>query len=169
MKKNKAVFLDRDGTINKNFGYVFHPKKFIFLKKAITAIRFLKNKGYKIVVVTNQSGVDRGYFNLDDVTRLHKWINNVLKKKNTKIDKFYISTYHPKYSKNKKNAYFRKPKPGMLLKAKKDFNIDLNKSFMIGDSKTDALAARKINLLFVKKKANLLKCAQLGLAKLSKN
>ena len=57
----------------------------------------------------------------------------------------------------------------MLLKAKKDFNIDLNKSFMIGDSKTDALAARKINLLFVKKKANLLKCAQLGLAKLSKN
>tara|TARA_Y100000768_G_scaffold317431_1_gene252680 strand:+ start:81 stop:590 length:510 start_codon:yes stop_codon:yes gene_type:complete len=169
MKKNKAVFLDRDGTINKNFGYVHQVKNFIFLKKVITAIRFLKNKGYKVVVVTNQSGVDRGYFKLRDVTKLHKWINYILKKNKTKIDKFYVSTYHPNFSKNNSKAYLRKPKPGMLIKAKKDLNIDLNKSFMIGDSKTDQLAAKKVNLLFVKKRANLLTCAKSGLAKLSKS
>ena len=118
--------------------------------------------------MTNQSGVDRGYFNLKDVIKLHKWVNYTLKKNNTKIDKFYVSTFHPKFSKNKLNAHLRKPKPGMLIKAKKDLNIDLSNSFMIGDSKIDQLAAKSINLLFVKKKANLLLCAKLGVRKISK-
>ena len=77
----KAVFLDRDGTINKNYGYVYSKEKFVFLKKAISALRFLKKKKYKIIVITNQSGIARGYYKLSDVNKLHRWINNVLKKK----------------------------------------------------------------------------------------
>ena len=169
MKKNKAVFLDRDGTINKNFGYVIKKNKFFFLKKAIVAIKFLRKKRYKVIVVTNQSGVARGYFKLKDVKELHQWVNFKLKKKDTKIDKFYVSTYHPKFSKQKSQSYLRKPNPGMLLKAKKDFKIDFRKSFMIGDSKTDLLAAKKVNLLFVRKRQNLLECAKLGLKKILKN
>ena len=148
MKKNKVVFLDRDGTINKNFGYVIDKDKFIFLKKAISAIKFLREKDYKVIVVTNQSVVARGYFTLKDVNELHRWVNLQLRKKNTKIDRFYVSTYHPKFSKQKKNAYLRKPNPGMLIRAKKDFKIDFKKSFMIGDSNSDLLTAKKVNLLF---------------------
>ena len=167
MKKNKVVFLDRDGTINKNFGDVINKDKFIFLKKAISAIKFLREKDYKVIVVTNQSGVSRGYFKLKDVNELHRWVNLQLRKKNTKIDRFYVSTYHPKFSKQKKNAYLRKPNPGMLIRAKKDFKIDFKKSFMIGDSNSDLLTAKKVNLLFIKKKYNLLRCAKLGLKKIN--
>lgn len=168
MKKNKAVFLDRDGTINKNFGYVFQKEKFIFLKNAINAIKFLKNNGYKVIVVTNQSGVARGFFKLEDVKKLHDWVNLKLKKKGVKIDKFYVSTYHPRFSKQKNQSHLRKPNPGMLIKAQKDFSIDFSQSFMIGDSKSDKLAAKKVNLIFIRKKQNLLACAKQGLKRILK-
>jgi len=157
--KNKAVFLDRDGVINKNFGYVFSLKNFVWLKNVKKAIKHAYNKKYLIIVVTNQSGVARGYFTENDVKKLHNEINKELKKTNCKIQDFFYCPYHPNYGNKKyrKKSYLRKPNPGMILMAAKKWNLDLKKSFMIGDSKSDMIASRRSNLKFIKKKYNLLK------------
>ena len=148
--KNKALFLDRDGVINKNFGYVFSIKNFVWLKNVKRAIKYAYNKKYLIIVITNQSGVARGIYTENDVKKLHKEVNKELKKINCKIHDFFYCPYHPKYGNRKyrKNSYLRKPNPGMILKAVKKWNIDLSKSLMIGDKKTDSQAAKKSNLYF---------------------
>ena len=151
--KNKALFLDRDGVINKNFGYVFSIKNFVWLKNVKRAIKYAYNKKYLIIVITNQSGVARGIYTENDVKKLHKEVNKELKKINCKIHDFFYCPFHPKYGNRKyrKNSYLRKPNPGMILKAVKKWNIDLSKSLMIGDEKTDMIAAKKSNvrLLFI--------------------
>tara|TARA_Y100000310_G_C20141067_1_gene560296 strand:- start:26 stop:523 length:498 start_codon:yes stop_codon:yes gene_type:complete len=157
--KNKALFLDRDGVINKNFGYVFSIKNFVWLKNVKKAIKYAHSKKYLIIVITNQSGVARGIYSEIDVKKLHNEINKELKKMNCKIHDFFYCPFHPKYGNRKyrKNSYLRKPNPGMILKAVKKWNIDLSKSLMIGDEKTDMLVAKKLNLRFIKKKYNLLR------------
>ena len=157
--KNKALFLDRDGVINKNFGYVFSIKNFVWLKNVKKAIKYAHSKKYLIIVITNQSGVARGIYSEIDVKKLHNEINKELKKMNCKIHDFFYCPFHPKYGNRKyrKNSYLRKPNPGMILKAVKKWNIDLSKSLMIGDEKTDMLVAKKLNLKFIKKKYNLLR------------
>tara|TARA_Y100000590_G_scaffold168368_1_gene192565 strand:- start:863 stop:1360 length:498 start_codon:yes stop_codon:yes gene_type:complete len=157
--KNKALFLDRDGVINKNFGYVFSIKNFVWLKNVKRAIKYAYNKKYLIIVITNQSGVARGIYTENDVKKLHKEVNKELKKINCKIHDFFYCPFHPKYGNRKyrKNSYLRKPNPGMILKAVKKWNIDLSKSLMIGDEKTDMIAAKKSNVRFIKKKYNLLR------------
>ena len=155
--KSKALFLDRDGGINKNFGYVFSKKNFTWLKDVKKAIKYAYNNKYKIIVITNQSGVARGLYSENDIKILHNQINNELKTIRCKIHDFFYCPYHPKYGSNKyrKNSYLRKPNPGMILKAVKKWNVDLNKSFMIGDKKIDMIAAQRSNLRFIKKKYNL--------------
>jgi D-glycero-D-manno-heptose 1,7-bisphosphate phosphatase len=157
-KKIKALFLDRDGVINKDYGYVFSLKNFVWLKNVKKAIKYAYLKKYLIVVVTNQSGIARGMYGEDDVKKLHKNINVQLKKFNCKIHDFFYCPYHPKYGnkKYKKNSFLRKPNPGMLIKAIKKWNIDKSKSFMIGDKKNDMIAAQKIGLRFVRKRYNLM-------------
>ena len=156
--KKKALFLDRDGVINKNFGYVFSKKNFVWLKNVKKAIKFAYKKKYLIIVITNQSGIARGFFSENDVNTLHKEINKQLKITNCKIHDFFYCPYHPKHGnkKYKKNSYLRKPNPGMIFGAVKKWNIDLNKSFMLGDKKTDMVTAKRANLRFIKKKYNLL-------------
>ena len=156
---NKAVFLDRDGVINKNYGYVYSVNKFIWLKNVKKAIKYLNNRNYKVIVISNQSGVARKIFKEKDVNNLHKWMNLELKKINAKIDKFYFCPFHPKYGNKyyKKNSYLRKPNPGMLLKAIRKYNINKEKSFMIGDSESDLICAKKAKIKFFFKKNNLLK------------
>ena len=155
----KCIFLDRDGVINKNFGYVFSIKNFVWLKNVKRAIKYAYNKKYLIIVITNQSGVARGIYTENDVKKLHKEVNKELKKINCKIHDFFYCPFHPKYGNRKyrKNSYLRKPNPGMILKAVKKWNIDLSKSLMIGDEKTDMIAAKKSNVRFIKKKYNLLR------------
>ena len=156
--KNKALFLDRDGVINKNYGYVFSKKNFVWLKNVKKAIKYAYIKKYLIIVVTNQSGVARGFYSELDIKRLHNEINKELKKINCKIHDFFYCPYHPKYGnkKYKKQSHLRKPNPGMIFMAAKKWNIDLNNSFMLGDKKTDMIAAKRANLRFIKKKYNLL-------------
>ena len=156
--KNKALFLDRDGVINKNFGYVFSTRNFVWLKNAKKAIKHAYIRKYLIIVVTNQSGVARGFYSEYDIKNLHKEINRELKKINCKIHDFFYCIYHPKYGnkKYKKYSYLRKPNPGMIFKAVKKWNIDLNKSLMVGDKKIDMITAKRANLRFIKKKYNLL-------------
>ena len=158
-KKVKALFLDRDGVINKDYGYVFSLKNFVWLKNVKKAIKYAYLKKYLIVVVTNQSGIARGMYGEDDVKKLHKNINVQLKKFNCKIHDFFYCPYHPKYGnkKYKKYSFLRKPNPGMLIKAIKKWNIDKSKSLMIGDKKNDMIAAQKIGLRFVRKRYNLMR------------
>ena len=106
----KAVFLDRDGVINKDFGYV-HKKKNFVEEKYFQIYKFFKNRGYLVFVITNQSGVGRGYYSLKDVNNLHNWMNSVFIDNGSHIDEFYYSPYY-KFSTNKKfrkNENFRKP------------------------------------------------------------
>ena len=163
--KKKAVFLDRDGTINKNYHYISEFKKIKWLKKVPQAIKLANKHKYLVIIISNQSGVSRGYFKKKDVKLLHNEMSNYLYKNYfAKIDKFYFSTYHKKFSK-RKNSLLRKPNPGMVFKAVKEFNIDLSKSFLIGDSKVDELCAKNAGLLYIKKKNNLLKCIKKGIKK----
>ena len=141
-KKIKIAFLDRDGVLNaskiKN-GYVGFIKDFKWIPGAKKVIKFLKKNGFKVVIVTNQSGIARGYFSIKDVYKLHRYLNDELIKFGTSVDKIYFCPYHKDgiVKKYKKNSILRKPRIGMFLKASKVWNIDKKKSFMIGDQITD--------------------------------
>ena len=150
-KKFKVAFLDRDGVLNaseiKN-GYIGFIKDFKWMPGAKKGIKYLKSKKYKVVIVTNQSGIARGYFSLRDVYKLHRFLKNELIKYGTSIDKIYFCPYHKDgiIKKYKKNSSLRKPKIGMFLKASKVWNIDKKKSFMIGDQQTDMEFARRAKI-----------------------
>tara|TARA_B100000902_G_scaffold394946_1_gene452382 strand:- start:24784 stop:25287 length:504 start_codon:yes stop_codon:yes gene_type:complete len=145
MKKVKIAFLDRDGVINKDKGYVGFRKNFIWTKGAKRAIKYLKKEKFKIVVVSNQSGIARGFFKYKDVINLHKIIQKELINFGTKIDKYLFSPYHKDgvIKKYKYNHSTRKPKIGMFKIVEKKYQIDKEHSFMIGDKKTDMLFAKK--------------------------
>ncbi len=149
----KAVLFDRDGTLNKNYGYVHKIKNFKWLKGAKETIKLLSFFKIKSLVVTNQSGIGRGYYSLSDFKKLNVKINENLKKNNSRIDKFYFAPYY-KFARNKKyrrNSNLRKPDNGMILKAMKDFKLSKKNCFMIGDSISDQQAAKKTQIKFYKK------------------
>ncbi len=151
----KAVFFDRDGVLIKNYNYNCDINKIKWLKGAIKAIRLLNSKKIKVIVVTNQSGIGRGYFSEYDLKKFHITMNKNLKKKFSKIDKFYYCPYHPTASikKYRKVSNYRKPGNGMIIQALKDFNLDRTKCFMIGDQKSDFLSAKKSKIRFQYKKS----------------
>ncbi|MCX8094190.1 MAG: HAD family hydrolase [Candidatus Goldbacteria bacterium] len=137
--KTKAVFIDRDGCLIKEMGYLNTLKNIKFYKNSIKALKLLKQYKYKIIVVTNQAGVAYGYFPESFVKESHRFIAKKLKKYGLKIDAYYYCPHHKKakIKKYKKNCKCRKPATGMIHKAKKRFNIDLKKSYTIGDKLTD--------------------------------
>ena len=161
MRLFKIAFLDRDGVLNSkkiNKGYIGNIKDFKWIKGAKKSIKYLKKKNYKIVIVTNQSGVARGYFTIKDVHKLHNYLKEELIKFGTKVDKIYFCPFHIDgvVSKYKKKSNLRKPDIGMFRKAKKKWNIDIKSSFMIGDQKTDMEFAKKAKIKgYMFKKKNL--------------
>ncbi len=138
MKRTPAVFLDRDGTINVERHYLIAPEDFEFFPGVQEAIRALKAAGFAVVVVTNQSGVARGYFTLDDVEKLHRHIQGLLAEYGTSIDAFYVCPHAPDAG-----CLCRKGAPGLLVKAARDLNLDLQRSFMVGDKLSDVEAGRR--------------------------
>ena len=133
-----AAFLDRDGVINKEKGYLYKIDDFEWIEGAKESIKYLNDNGYYVFVVTNQSGSAKGYYNEKDVISLHNYINNELKSINAHIDEFFISPYHPDNTKDYSNlAHLRKPDTGMLESAATKWPIDKSKSFLIGDKDTD--------------------------------
>lgn len=163
MKKTKIAFLDRDGVLNlsniKN-GYIGYVNDFKWIPGAKKSIKLLKEKNFKIVIVTNQSGIARGYFSNKDVYKLHRYLKEDLKEFGTKIDKIYFCPYHKDgiIKKYKKKSSLRKPGIGMFLKASKIWNIDKKKSFMIGDQKTDMIFAKRAKIKgYLFKEKNLYK------------
>ncbi len=150
----KIVFFDRDGVLIKNYGYVYKIKYLKWLKGSISAIKYLNKKKIKVVVVTNQSGVAKGYYSEKDVIFFHKFMNKILKKNSAKIDKFIYCPYHPKAKilKYKKNSNLRKPNNGMIKLGLKKYKLNFLNAFMIGDKKSDYLAAKKSKINFEYKK-----------------
>lgn len=148
MSGKPTIFLDRDGTINEEMGYINHLDRFIIFPFVAESIRIFKEKGYFVIVVTNQSGVARGYFTEDLVKAIHKKLKTQLKEFGTGVDAIYYCPHHPKegYGKYVKDCRCRKPKPGMIEQAMRDFDINLNKSFMIGDRFKDMIFGKKMNL-----------------------
>lgn len=158
-KNNQQAFIfDRDGVLIKNYGYIYENKKIKWLKGSIEAIKFLNNKKIKVIVVTNQSGIARGYFTEKQLLSFHYFIKNFLKKRSAKIDTIYFCPFYKNglIKKYAKDSFLRKPNPGMILRALRDFNLKTENCFMIGDSRSDYLAAKKANVNFeYKKKCNL--------------
>ena len=145
-----AIFLDRDGVLNKDSGYVYKIKDFTWKKNIIKLIKYFNDNNYYVIVLTNQSGVGRGFYKEKDVKKLHNWINLELRKKGAFIDKFYYAPYYynSKYVIYRKNKILRKPNVGMLDLALTEFNINLNKSIMLGDKDIDYMTAKKKKIKF---------------------
>lgn len=160
MEVKKAFFLDRDGVINYDKGYVHKIKDFVWKKKSKEAIKFLNKNNYLVIIISNQSGVGRGYYSEKKVKILHDWVQKELKKNNAYIDAFFYAPYY-KFSKNKiyrKGKNMRKPNQGMILKALKKWRINKRKSFIVGDSETDKKLAQNAKISFIKvnNRSNLL-------------
>lgn len=135
----RAVFLDRDGTINVEKNYLHRIEDFEFIPGVPQALKKLQDAGFLLVVVTNQSGVARGYYTLDDVDVVHQYMRAKLLESGVNIDGIYVCPHHPTkgHSSYRKSCNCRKGKPGMLLQAAEDLNINLKKSYMVGDKLAD--------------------------------
>jgi D,D-heptose 1,7-bisphosphate phosphatase len=139
-KRTPAIFLDRDGVIIEDTGYVC-GSDLKFMDRIFPLIEQANSAHIPVVVVTNQSGISRGYFAEKDVEQTHAFIDRVLQEKGLRIDRFYYCPYHVKgkVEKYRKKSLCRKPDPGMVLKACRDMGLDLSASLMIGDRERDRI------------------------------
>ena len=140
---NKAIFFDRDGTINVEVNYLHRIEDFKFIDGMPEFIKKWNDWGYKVIVVTNQAGIARGYYNEEDMHKLHVYLNKELQKIGAHIDAFYFCPHHPEFT---GECNCRKPKIGMIQQAIKDFDIDVSKSLLFGDKESDIEAGEKANI-----------------------
>lgn len=146
--KQKAIFLDRDGTINKYVGFLRNIDDFELLPGVAEAIRKINSSGYLVIVVTNQPVIARGEVKFEQLDEIHNKMETLLGQEGAYLDAIYFCPHHPdkgfegEIPELKIDCDCRKPKPGMLLRAAEDFNIDLNESWVVGDSKNDILAGQ---------------------------
>lgn len=151
---NPALILDRDGVINYDYGYVYTREKFDFIDGIFEVARYAYEQKYKIIIITNQSGIGRGYYTEKDFDLLTDWMCQQFLIAGAPIDRVYFSPCHPTdgVGAYAKDDYFRKPHPGMILQAQNDFSIDLTRSVLVGDRVTDIQAGNAAgvgtNLLF---------------------
>ncbi|MCY9844503.1 D-glycero-beta-D-manno-heptose 1,7-bisphosphate 7-phosphatase [Vibrio caribbeanicus] len=138
-----AVFLDRDGVINVDHGYVHDEHDFEFIEGVFEATKLLKQQGYLLVLVTNQSGIARGKFSEDRFLSLTQWMDWNFVDHGVEFDGIYYCPHHPEYGQGvyKQDCECRKPKPGMFISAKEFLDIDMEKSVMVGDKAEDIMAA----------------------------
>jgi len=146
--RDKALFLDRDGVINVDYGYVHTRERFHFIEGVFDLVRVGNCLGYRIIVVTNQAGIARGYYTEQELSMLHSWMLSCFKSRDLTIDAIYYCPFHPSEGKGVylHDSFDRKPKPGMIYRAIKDFNIDPERSILIGDSPSDIIAAQAANV-----------------------
>jgi D-glycero-D-manno-heptose 1,7-bisphosphate phosphatase len=146
--KQRAIFLDRDGTINRYVGFLRDIREFELLPGVGEAIRKINASGYLAIVITNQPVVARGDVSMEGLSLIHDKMETLLGKEGAYLDGIYVCPHHPdrgfegEVAELKINCDCRKPKPGLLFKAAQDFNIDLSESWMIGDSEIDVQAGR---------------------------
>jgi len=141
--KKSAVFLDRDGTINEQMGYINHPSRFHLLPGVAQAIRRLNDQAIPVLVVTNQSGLARGYFPESVLTEVHQLMVDGLRAEGARLDGIYVCPHHPeaKDERYRLACPCRKPKPGLFLQAAAEHDLDLTRSYVVGDRWSDLKAA----------------------------
>ena len=141
-----AVFLDRDGTINEQMGYINHITRFIMLDRAAAAIRLLNEQGIPVVVVSNQSGLARGYFPESLIGEVHAKMNAALAEAGAHVDGIFYCPHHPeaKEERFRLACDCRKPKPGLFLQAARELDLDLARSYVVGDRWSDLKAAAAV-------------------------
>ena len=137
----KVVFLDRDGVINKEVGYLHKIEDFEFIDGVFDACLDFQSSGYKIIIVTNQSGIERGYYSEEDFQMVTKWMLNQFKQHNIQILDVFFCPHGPD-----SNCDCRKPKPGMFLEAREKYSINMHNSWMIGDKEADIQAANSAGI-----------------------
>ena len=131
---NKAIFLDRDGVINKEVNYLSKPEDFEFIQDSIKALKILKQLDFLLIVTTNQAGIARGYFSEEDLKKIHAKMIRILHTHDVVLDDIFFCPHHPDFT---KICECRKPNPGMIFKARDKHQIDLSKSYMVGDTLND--------------------------------
>ena len=141
---NKAIFLDRDGVINRKGKsyYIFREEEFTFNKGVTEALRYFSDKGYLLIVITNQGGIAKGIYNKAQLEKLHKFMKDKFEKANVYLTDIFYCPHHPDIS----ACECRKPGSLLFEKAIKKHSIDVRKSFMIGDSEIDIIAAQKVGI-----------------------
>lgn len=146
MARRPAVFIDRDGTLTEEVGYVNHPSRLRLLPRSAAAIRRLNEAGIAAVVATNQAGVARGYFSEDVMNAVHEQLVAQLKDAGAHLDGLYVCPHHPTEGVPpfRADCDCRKPKPGLLLRAAHDLDLDLRESSMVGDKASDLLVAPSV-------------------------
>jgi D-glycero-D-manno-heptose 1,7-bisphosphate phosphatase len=146
--KRPAVFLDRDGTVNEQMGYINHLSRFHLLAGAARAVRLLNEQRYLVIVVSNQSGVARGYFPLGLVHEVHARMAELLGADGASVDRVYFCPHHPEGSvaEFRTRCDCRKPRTGLMEQARKDFEIDMGRSWVIGDRYSDIEFADRAGL-----------------------
>ena len=132
----KAIFLDRDGVINKEKNYLYKKEDFEFIDGVFDACKYFQKLGYQLIVVTNQSGIARGYYQEEDFQKLTQWMLGQFTNQGLRILDVFFCPHGPEST-----CSCRKPKPGMLLEARGKYNIDMKNSWMIGDKEADVQAA----------------------------
>ncbi len=154
MKSSKALFLDRDGVINIDKNFVYKIEDFEFIDGIFEICKFFQDRGFKIFVITNQSGIGRGYYSEEEFLKLTNWMIEQFKNESVIIDKVYYCPHHPTKARGeyKIKCECRKPGAGMILTAKEEFNLNLEKSILIGDKERDILSGESAgigtNILF---------------------
>ncbi len=144
-KRDAAVFLDRDGTISREVDFLGHPDDLELIPRSAEAIRLLNEMGFRVVVVTNQSGVARGYFSEEMVRKIHDRLEEILEMKGAKVDAVYYCPHHPEAGRPpyRVECECRKPGTGMVDSAVRDLGVDPERSYMVGDKLSDIELARR--------------------------
>jgi len=148
MNKPKALFLDRDGVINEDSGYVYKPEDFHFIDGIFELCHTALKQGYLLIIITNQAGIARGYYTEEDYLALNRWMLEEFNKRDIHITATYYCPYHLEHGIGiyKKDSFDRKPNPGMILEAKEEFDIDLKNSILIGDKDSDIESGRRAGM-----------------------
>lgn len=149
MTKPRALFLDRDGVINLDVGYAYHPNQIEFVPGIFEFCEKFQAAKYLLIVVTNQSGIGRGYYTESQFLHLSKWMADQFEQHNVFLKRTYYCPHHPVHAKGKylQKCGCRKPAPGLIIEAINDYNIDPNTSIFIGDKESDMQAANSAGIV----------------------
>ncbi len=141
----KAAFFDLDGTLIQDVHYLSNIRDIVLLDQGVSLAQMCQKQGYKIIIVTNQSGIARGYFDEKFIDQKHACVQELLQEQGVRVLKFYVCPHHHVHAcdkRYKKDCLCRKPRPGMLIKAAQDFSLDLSQSLMFGDKTSDVQAGQ---------------------------
>jgi D-glycero-D-manno-heptose 1,7-bisphosphate phosphatase len=142
--QQRALFLDRDGVVNEEIGYLSQPEQVRFMPGIFDLCRRAQTLGYRLIIVTNQAGIARGYYTEEDFHSLMQWMRAEFARKGVTLDQYYFCPHHPEHGVGayRKECPDRKPNPGMLLRAAGEFDLDLAHCIFVGDRCSDMAAGR---------------------------